>query len=103
MQDLVNNTWQENSDQFQKIKKRALFRGASNFGISTKSNKKYYVVYENKEIHFGDINYEDYTIHKNKRRRTNYKLRHKKITLKSGKYAYKDKTQPAYWSFWTIW
>ena len=60
-------------------------------------NKKYsvYVINEKtknkKLIHFGDTNYQDFTQHKNKQRRENYRTRAKGILLKDGTPAYLNK------------
>lgn len=45
---------------------------------STRKNKKFHAILDTgetiKNIHFGDSRYEDYTIHKDKQRKDNYKL-----------------------------
>lgn len=48
---------------------------------STRKNKKYCVInpYTNKLVHFGDLRYEDYTEHKDLKRRMNYLNRTSKI------------------------
>ena len=35
------------------LKKKAISLGATDFGVSTVSNKRYYVIYNNKKINFG--------------------------------------------------
>ena len=50
---------------------------------SSKPNKKYDAIFTRKDkttkvIHFGDKRYEDFTQHKNKKRRELYILRHRK-------------------------
>lgn len=40
-------------------------------------NKKKVVCVDNKLIHFGDSRYEDYTQHKDKKRRESFRARHK--------------------------
>jgi len=49
--------------------------------LSTKKNKKYSIINPktNKYISFGDINFEDYTKHKDNERRNNYLARATKI------------------------
>jgi len=88
---------------FETLKNKALKAGATEFGISKVKNKKYYVIYNEKKINFGDIRFEDYTIHKDKKRRLRYRLRHKAIKTKTGAYAYLDKTKPAFWSYHILW
>jgi len=51
--------------------------------VSTHGNHKYDAIFTRKDkttkvIHFGDKRYEDYTQHKNKKRRELYILRHQK-------------------------
>jgi len=47
--------------------------------LSSRKEKKYMVYDGNKYIHFGDINSEDYTKHKNEKRRASYLARAKGI------------------------
>jgi hypothetical protein len=86
------------------------------FRISTKKNKKYDVYYNNKWISFGQLPYEHYKTsnkipqelhiyeeHHDKERRNNYRKRASKITNKEGKYTYKNKNSPNYWSYFYLW
>lgn len=70
---------------------------------SQKRGKKLYVVYEGVEIHFGARGYEDYLIHKDEKRRENYRARHGAIKLANGRFAYRDPRQPAYYSWHILW
>ncbi len=65
-------------------------------GFSNQKNKKYYVVVDDKKIHFGDNRYEDYTQHGDKDRRRLYRLRHKNDKIN-------DDSKPGYWSYWLLW
>jgi hypothetical protein len=68
------NTSQKKSNKYLGKKRGRLFR-------STNKNKKY-MIYDdihNKYVSFGQIKYEDYTKHKNKKRRKNYLTRSSKI------------------------
>lgn len=47
-------------------------------------------------VHFGDSRYEDYTIHKDKIRRKNFRTRHNCNTAK-------DKTTARYWACKELW
>ena len=48
--------------------------------LSTKKDKKYMVTTpDGKIVHFGQMNYEDFTHHKNKTRRKNYLSRSRRI------------------------
>ena len=86
------------------------------FERSTRKNKKYMVTTPSgkKIVHFGDTRYQHYRDstglklysnldHLDKKRRDNYRTRHKSIMLKNGKPAYLDREQPAYWSFHYLW
>ena len=68
----------------------------SDFGYSIAKNKKYYVIYDDHKINYGDKRYEDYLIHKDNIRRLKYKNRHKNDP-------YNDPSKPAYWSWYILW
>lgn len=85
------------------LRSKALNLGATDFGKSKVKNKKYYVIYNNKKINFGAKGMSDFTIHKDIKRRELYRKRHSKIKLKDGRYAYKVKESPAYWSWNILW
>lgn len=68
---------------------------------STRSEKKFdiYVLTKTgrvKKVSFGAKGYEDYTIHKDKERRSRYRIRHKKDKIR-------DPTTPGFWSWWVLW
>lgn len=61
-----------------------------NIYLSSRKDKKYMVLNpDNKWIHFGQMNFEDFTFHKNKERRKLYLLRSSKIkgNWKDNKYS----------------
>ena len=67
--------------------------------ISTRKDKKYMIKGEfsnDKWVHFGSINYEDYTHHKNLKRRELFLKRNAKW-LEYPKYS------PAYFSYYLLW
>ena len=83
---------------------------------SNKGNSKYsvYVMKNGKIrlIHFGNKKYEHFhdkigyyskLNHGDKKRRDNYRKRHKAILKKDGKPAYLDKNQPSYWAYNYLW
>lgn len=100
---LIRNRWTPDSYEYKKIEQTAISHGAQDFGISSRKGKKYVVTYNNRKIHYGSTEYQDFTIHQDEARRDRYRSRHKGITLKNGEPAYMNKKQPAYWSYWTIW
>ena len=89
------------------------------FHKSLVKNKKYAVYSpKGKLINFGNIRpdgtpssqYKDNALglysaydHNDKKVRDAYRARHSKITTKEGKLAYKDKEQPAYYSYNFLW
>ena len=85
------------------LKARAVRLGADDFGVSKAKGKKYYVIYQGKRINFGAKGMSDFTIHKDKARRDNYRARHMKIKNKQGQLVYKLKTSPSYWSLTLLW
>tara|TARA_R110002012_G_scaffold122415_1_gene272429 strand:- start:97 stop:360 length:264 start_codon:yes stop_codon:yes gene_type:complete len=77
-------------------------------------NKKYRIVYNNKNIDFGDVRYGQYKDSSplklyskldtlDKKRRLSYWKRHKAIRLKDGSLAYLNKNQASYWSLKYLW
>ncbi len=50
-----------------------------------------------------DSSMSDMTQHHDKKRQASYKARHGAIKTKDGKPAYKNKLQPAYWAWETLW
>jgi hypothetical protein len=84
------------------------------FKQSTRKDKKYMVKVGNRWIHFGAKGYKHYKDttgkglyshldHLDKARRDRYRARHEKILLKDGTPAYKNKEQPAYYSYNYLW
>jgi hypothetical protein len=61
-----------------------------------KSKKLKAEVVEAKIVHFGAEGYSDYTKHKNKKRRANFRSRHNCAEKK-------DKTKPAWWACNYLW
>jgi len=89
------------------------------FEKSTRKGKKYMTRYKGKLIHFGALKsdgkgyqqYRDRTglglyshlDHNDPERRKKYRERHGKIKLKDGTLAYKNKEQPAHYSYFYLW
>lgn len=92
-----------NSNEFKKIRNKAMRLGASKFNISRKAHYKYYVVYNDRTIHIGNKKFSDFSFHKDEQRKKRYQARHKAILKKDGKPAYLDKNQASYWSYWLLW
>ena len=67
---------------------------------SSRASKKFMIITpEEKKIHFGAKNYEDYTIHKNEARKHNY------INIHSVNEDWTKKgiNKAGYWSCWILW
>lgn len=90
-------------NKFNKVKNLAFEYGAEDFGVSNLKNKKYYVIYNNKKIHFGHPDYEDWHDHQDKERRERYLKRASKIKDKNGNYTYKNKSKPNFWAYHLLW
>ncbi len=85
------------------LKRKALNLGATEFGKSKNKNKRFYVIYHGKKINFGLKNGSTFIDHKDTKKRDAWRARHSKIKLKDGSLAYKNKHQPAFWSYWLLW
>ena len=82
-----------------KIKSLNLDNKIEKIDYAKDGKHKYYVVLKNKpkrKIKFGDINYQDYLIHKNNERRINYRSRHRNDNIN-------DINKPGFWSYSVLW
>ena len=70
---------------------------------SQRANKKLYVVYNGEEIHFGGKGHPDFLIHGDEEERRRYRARHGAIKLGNGRFAYRDPSRPAYYSWHILW
>ena len=65
---------------------------------SSRKNKKWAVRIGDKcTVHFGDSRYEDYTMHRDDQRKSNYLARHK------SRENWRDKCTAGFWSRWLLW
>ena len=85
-------------DDFKKLQKKAKKLGAVSLEYSKRKNYKYLVEYDNKKIHVGSANTEDYLTLKDPVRRDKYLSKAKKITNKDGQLTYQIPSYPNYWS-----
>jgi len=85
------------------LKEKAKQYGATDFGYSSRANKKYYVVYNNKIIHFGSPTGSTFLDHDDDLKRRAFRARHRVITNKNGQQVYKVKSSPAFWSWHLLW
>ncbi len=79
-------------------KAKEMYGDDIDFDVSNRKNKKYKILNPetNNWVHFGQMNYEDYTKHKDKKRRDNFKRR-------NHKWANADRYSPAYLSYHLLW
>ena len=85
-----------------KMRYRVMTYGATGVKRSTRKNKKYMVLYKDKWIHYGDSRYQDFTQHKDSKRRDSYLKRARGIKNKKGQKTYMLKTSPNFWAYWTL-
>ena len=85
-------------DDFKRLQKKAKKLGAKSLDVSQRKKNKYMVEYDNKKIHFGSANSEDYLNHKDPVRRDTYLTKAKKITNKDGQLTHLSPSYPNYWS-----
>jgi hypothetical protein len=81
----------------------AIKLGATDFGKSKIKNKRFYVVYDDKIIHFGSDVGRTYYDHKDKLKRDNWYKRHSKIYNKDGVQSINNKYSGSYWSAHLLW
>ncbi len=85
------------------MEQKARRLGASEFGLSDRKKKRFYVVYDNKIIHFGLKNGHSFIDHHDKTKRENWRKRHTKIMNMRGEYVYLLKSSPSFWSYNLLW
>lgn len=72
--------------------------------ISTRRDKKYMIVNnQGRLIHFGAKGYSDFILHRNQKRRANYRKRHGAILSLSGVPSYKIHGSPAHLAYYVLW
>ena len=86
-----------------KLEYKALKLGASKLGISNRFNKRFYVIYNNKTIHFGSKNGKTFIDHRNTDLRKNWIARHSRIQNSKGEYVIKIKDSASFWSHNLLW
>jgi len=90
------------------MEQKARRLGASEFVFSDRKDKRFYVkrfyvVYDNKIIHFGLKHGHTFIDHHDKIKRANWRKRHSKIKNKRGEYVYLLKSSPSFWSYNLLW
>ncbi len=85
------------------LKQKALDLGATDFGVSKIPNKRFYVIFNNKKIHFASKTGKTFIDHGNNQIKNAWLARHTKIRNKQGQLVHKLKTSPSYWSKILLW
>jgi hypothetical protein len=88
---------------YEAMKKQALQLGATDLLPSWRENKKIAVLYNGRWVHAGDSRYEDFTTHRDEKRRQAYLKRHSSILLADGRPAHTVMESPAFWSWHLLW
>ena len=87
----------------QSLRNKALSFNATSFDLSDRKNKKYFVSYAGKQIHFGSKEGRTYLDHKDDIKRAAWYARHSKILNKEGVKVITLKTSPSFWSHKILW
>lgn len=77
--------------------------GATAFGISNRKNKRFFVIYKNKIIHFGSKNGSAYIDHHDDKKRDAWYARHSKIYDRYLNKVINNPFSPSYWSARILW
>ena len=85
-------------DDFKKLQEKTKKLGASSLDYSQRKNNKYMVEYDNKKIHVGSANTEDFITRKDPDRRDKYLSKAKKISNEDGQLTHLLPSYPNYWS-----
>jgi len=85
------------------LRKKAIKLGATDFKKSSRKDKKWMVEYNGKWIHFGQVGYEDYTQHRDQKRRKDYLQRTRYIRDGEGNLTYNNKNKANYWARNVLW
>lgn len=70
--------------------------------LSPRQGKRFFTIYNGKEIHFGSKGSHTYIDHKDPRKRDAWRARHSKI-YRGNKPAYQQRISPEYYSWHLLW
>ncbi len=94
---------QENPDVLMRLHSKALLLGASDFNMSNRKNKRFYVVYKGTKIHFGSKSGQTFLEHKDVKKKQAWLRRHGMIKNKNEEYVILLKESPSFWSHRLLW
>ena len=78
------------------LQRKARSLGATELGVSSRQGKRYYVIYQNKTIHFGSKDGSTFIDHHDRQIRNAWIARHSKVKNRAGQYVMT--LSPAYWA-----
>ena len=88
----------------EELKQKALNFGATKFGISDKSEKRFFVIYKDKRIEFGSNSRETFFDNPDRDKRKAWYARHStNINKRTGKPFIQERTSPLFWSSNLLW
>lgn len=82
---------------------KAIKLGAVDFGLSDRKDKRFYVIYGNKIIHFGAKKGKTFYDTYDEAKRRAWRARHSKIVNADGVPFYTIKTSPEFWNWNLTW
>lgn len=88
---------------FNKLNIKARNLNASDFGLSDRKNKKYFVIYDDKKINFGSPTGSTYIQHHDDKKRKAWIARHSMIFNKEADRVIDLPESPSYWSKRLLW
>jgi hypothetical protein len=87
----------------ERLYKKALKLGATDFGVSDKKDKRFYIIYDGKKINFGSRHGKAYIDHHDNKKRDAWYARHSKIKNKFNNIVINDPYSASFWSFRILW
>jgi len=91
-------------EDIKELREKALkLEGVSDFGLSRRKGKRFYVLYNGVKINFGSSTGKTYIDHKDDKKRENWKKRHSQIKNNEGTPFYTIRTSPSYYSWHLLW
>ena len=86
------------------LQKKAIKLGATKFGSSDKSGKRFFVIYKDERIDFGSDSRNTFFDNPDRDKRKNWYARHSvKVDKKTGKKFVNEKTSGLYWASKILW
>jgi len=88
----------------ERLRNKALKLGATEFGMSDKPSKRFFVIYKGKRIDFGSDSRNTFYDKPDTQKRKNWYARHStNINKSTGKPFIQEKTSPLFWASKILW